>query len=381
MEKTKIAIFVDVENLTQWVKEDGLERLVNDLSSAGRIVTRKAYGVWSSPHILKLQAPLNRLGFDLVHSFHPVSGKNSADIQLTMDVLENAIKARDIEQIVLATGDSDFSPLFRRLREMGKEVIGVGPRSPLSECVKSSCTRYVYTDKSDERETAYELSEAVALVEKFLGESDEPVHLGALKHKLMLHDNAFDERNWEYNNFLSFLNDIESVNAYQEPDKTHWLCQLKAQPEILEKNNNQAADTSTYRQFLRTMNWPFVPQSIISKLRQELLQLPPMELADIKETLIQQTSSYSESDLMAGFTATDIRKAITVYMKAQLFTNYDAKKVQLEPTNEYLEVINQAISERVQAACSLKKVDYNLKQLEPLLYTTEDGFTPIFRTV
>lgn len=45
MDKTKIAIFVDVENLTQWVKEDGLEKLINDLSEEGRIVTRKAYGV------------------------------------------------------------------------------------------------------------------------------------------------------------------------------------------------------------------------------------------------------------------------------------------------------------------------------------------------
>lgn len=50
MEKSKIAIFVDVENLTKWVKEDGLEKLVTDLgSSSGRIVTRKAYGVWSKP--------------------------------------------------------------------------------------------------------------------------------------------------------------------------------------------------------------------------------------------------------------------------------------------------------------------------------------------
>lgn len=47
---------------------------------------------------------------------------------------------------MLATGDSDFGPVFRRLREMGKGVIGIGPYSVLSKSVSLSCHEYIFTD-------------------------------------------------------------------------------------------------------------------------------------------------------------------------------------------------------------------------------------------
>lgn len=100
MEKSKIAVFIDVENLTQWVKNDGTERLMADISTIGQVIVRRAYGVWSKPGISNFQAPLNRLGFELIHSFHPVSGKNSADIQLTVDVMEHALRLTDVDWFV-----------------------------------------------------------------------------------------------------------------------------------------------------------------------------------------------------------------------------------------------------------------------------------------
>ena len=56
--------------------------------------------------------------------------------------MEYLARIPDLEWVVLASGDSDFSPLFRRLRELGKSVVGVGPRSALSEAVKKSCNRF-----------------------------------------------------------------------------------------------------------------------------------------------------------------------------------------------------------------------------------------------
>lgn len=44
------------------------------------------------------------------------------------------------------TGDSDFSPVFRRLRELGKGVVGVGPTSVLSTSVALSCHDFIFTD-------------------------------------------------------------------------------------------------------------------------------------------------------------------------------------------------------------------------------------------
>ena len=49
--------------------------------------------------------------------------------------------------MVLATGDSDFGPVFRRLRELGKGVVGVGPSSVLSTSVALSCHEFIFTDE------------------------------------------------------------------------------------------------------------------------------------------------------------------------------------------------------------------------------------------
>ena len=119
-----IAIFIDAENLTNWIKHDGVQSLMDELLPLGQIVVRKAYGKWSSPQLIPMQSTLNENGFELVHTFHPVSGKNSTDIKMTVDTMEVALDSQ-VQWIVLATGDSDFSPLFRKLREQGKVVFFV----------------------------------------------------------------------------------------------------------------------------------------------------------------------------------------------------------------------------------------------------------------
>jgi hypothetical protein len=42
MKASRVAVFVDAENLTQWIKQGGLETLLEDLSSIGAVVVRKA---------------------------------------------------------------------------------------------------------------------------------------------------------------------------------------------------------------------------------------------------------------------------------------------------------------------------------------------------
>jgi uncharacterized LabA/DUF88 family protein len=197
VESENIGIFLDVENLTKWIKEGGPEQLLSEINTIGHPIVRRAYGNWSSNGITNFQAYLNRLGFELIHTYHPVSGKNSADIQMTVDAIEYAWNLKDISWFVLATGDSDFSPLFRRLREMGKGVIGVGPRSTLSETVKTSCSRFIYTESVTQKgdiavQSAYE--DAADNAVKVLSSFGNTIHLSMLKAKILNIDSAFDEK-------------------------------------------------------------------------------------------------------------------------------------------------------------------------------------------
>lgn len=125
----KIAIFLDAESLSGRLNSVEGESIIDRLRKLGTIIVRRAYGNFSQNCVSAHQKELNQQGFELIHTFHPVSGKNSADIQMVVDVMDYVSRIPELQVFAIATGDSDFLPLYRRLRELGKSVIGIGTRS------------------------------------------------------------------------------------------------------------------------------------------------------------------------------------------------------------------------------------------------------------
>jgi len=266
----KVAIFLDVENLSGWLKADGGETLLERANELGRVVVRRAYGDFSIQSVSVRQPELNLLGFEFVHVYHPVKGKNSADIQIVVDVMEYLARVPDLEWVVLATGDSDFSPLFRRLRELGKSVVGVGPRSALSEAVKKSCNRFIYIDEestSDSPDSSLKTTQlredALDLLERVLDKFPDGISLSTLKNKMLELDSAFDEQNLGFSGFMKVLQSApEMVTVYQV--KQAWYAKAveagKERSEIPSDNNKRESTlveptTDLYKRFLRKSGW------------------------------------------------------------------------------------------------------------------------------
>ncbi|ATG90771.1 NYN domain-containing protein [Methylomonas koyamae] len=242
IDSNRIAVFIDAENVGSWIKQGGVEILISELKALGQIIIRRAYGVWSRPHLAMYQATLNKQGFELIHCYHPASGKNSADIYMTVDVMECAWQFNNINYFVLVTGDSDFSPVFRRLRAIGKEVIGVGQSSTLSQCVEGTCSRYIYTDefvecsqnlpeinasieglpqanvpcktqKSSDQDVIKQkiLSVAIELTKTVLKSEKGPINISQLRNKLVARDKAFDHKVLGFSQFSAFLAAINGI--------------------------------------------------------------------------------------------------------------------------------------------------------------------------
>jgi hypothetical protein len=72
--------------------------------------------------------------------------KNAADIQIAVDAMETLITHPDIGVYVLVSGDGDFTPLVRRLREFGKRVIGVGTENSASRRLVAVSHEYRFWD-------------------------------------------------------------------------------------------------------------------------------------------------------------------------------------------------------------------------------------------
>ena len=380
--ESPVGVFIDTENLTQWIKLGGLETLLEELSSIGPVVVRKAYGRWTNPSLAAHQGTLNRLGFELVHTFHPVSGKNSADIQITVDVMEYAWRESDLGCITLATGDSDFSPLFRRLREMGKQVIGAGPRSALSESVKSSCSRFFYT-KTELDTTTKDIAtrvsafdDAADLLESALKTFDGPANCSALKNRMLNIDSAFDEKELGFKSFTDFVKAVDSVDLENE-DKT-WYAFFRddktaqslfnSTKKASEPEQKETDLSEQYRRILRKKHWRSIPTSTLIKCHEEMKSLDALPRPEIPESAVAQSDGQ--------ITTTDIRKAMALFFKSghmlQAGSNDEGDtlwKVKEHSIDDVLKAIDLGMLIRLLAGLEDETRSLDVNYVEELLLT------------
>jgi hypothetical protein len=75
------------------------------------------------------------------------SRKNAADIKMAVDAMVLAFERDYISTFVFGTGDSDFTPLVHKLRELNKRVIGVGVERTTSALLPPACDEFLYYDR------------------------------------------------------------------------------------------------------------------------------------------------------------------------------------------------------------------------------------------
>lgn len=375
MEKN-VAIFVDAENLTFWTMNGGVQTLMNDLQAQGQVAVRKAYGKWSTPQLAPLQNEFNLNGFDLIQTFHPVSGKNSTDIKMTVDAMDAAYNP-NVQTIVLATGDSDFSPLFRKLREQGKEVIGVGPKSRLSECVQSSCSRYIFTESEisygDEVETtpvcrkdlAAQKADAFAVLHKIMEQQNEPILLTTLKPLMIAEDKTFDNYKLGYKSFKDFLLASGEVK----------LSDIIAGPvyaSLIKKETSFEEDSTTKLvRALKSKGWDIVPKEIV----QGVYEIASNDYDYNTKTHFDWMQIIPASDI-PGITTQYTSKTLSTFFKAgmvKISTENGEKFFNVIKYDDYLKRIDQAMLVRLVAGAKGQEIEFNdVKELLLSDYTEEE---------
>ena len=151
-EEERIALFLDYENLAIGARENlhglqfDLKPVLDALAERGRVIARRAYADWSyfdedrrmltRSHVELIEIP-QRMG---------ASRKNAADIKLSVDALEMAFERDYVTTFVICTGDSDFTPLVHKLRELNKRVIGVGIKDSTSAMLPPACDEFLFYD-------------------------------------------------------------------------------------------------------------------------------------------------------------------------------------------------------------------------------------------
>ena len=146
-ERNLLGVFLDFENLALGFRGQNdrfeIQRVLARLVEKGNIVVKRAYADWK--RFSSNASALQECAFELLQiPARRVSGKNSADMRLCVDVLDLCYSKAHIDTFVIVSGDSDFSPLVSKLKENGRYVIGLGMKESTSLLLRDNCDEFIY---------------------------------------------------------------------------------------------------------------------------------------------------------------------------------------------------------------------------------------------
>jgi len=147
-EESKLALFIDLENIALGVRDAKyasfeINRVLERLVEKGKIIVKKAYADWD--RYKEYKRPFHEAGIELIDIPQKhYSGKNSADIKMVVDAMDLSASKEHVTIFVIASGDSDFTPLVSKLKENDKYVIGVGVKNSTSTLLAGNCDEFIY---------------------------------------------------------------------------------------------------------------------------------------------------------------------------------------------------------------------------------------------
>jgi uncharacterized protein (TIGR00288 family) len=153
-DEERIALFIDYENLAIGARDKlgfrfDLKPVAEALAERGRVVVRRAYGDWSMFSEDRRMLTRNHVELIEIPQRMGTVRKNAADIKMAVDAIEMAYEREYLSTFVILTGDSDFTPLVHKLRELNKKVIGVGVKASTSALLPPACDEFLFYELLD----------------------------------------------------------------------------------------------------------------------------------------------------------------------------------------------------------------------------------------
>ncbi|HEX2049853.1 MAG TPA: NYN domain-containing protein [Actinomycetota bacterium] len=237
----RLGLFMDFENLALGARDRGgrldMGVIMDALSERGRVVVRRAYADWNlfSEHRAGLVS--QRIELIEIPQRTGMVRKNAADIKLAVDALELAFQREFITTFVVASGDSDFTPLVSKLRELNRRVIGLGVEGSTSELLPGACDEFLFYERllgpgsgrtaprrarsrdGGSDESLSDLARLSRLVTQTLSglqrSSDGPILSSMLKRAVLRKDPTFTEGDYGFRAWGELLRHLETMGMIE----------------------------------------------------------------------------------------------------------------------------------------------------------------------
>jgi len=257
-DEERIALFLDYENLAIGAREalGGVEfdfkPIADALAERGRVVSRRAYADWSMFDDDRRMLTRNHVELIEIPQRMGMVRKNAADIKMAVDAVELAFERGYVTTFVICTGDSDFTPLVHKLRELNKRVIGVGVKASTSNLLPPACDEFLFYENlegvelrskveaepeetGDKEPTVDELARLVTTTIAGLQRTGgDAVLASSLKRALLRKDPTFTEADFGFRAFGELLRHLENrevLSLSEGPAKGDPVVDLASNPD------------------------------------------------------------------------------------------------------------------------------------------------------
>ncbi|MCH7669126.1 MAG: NYN domain-containing protein [Acidobacteria bacterium] len=240
MDDVRIGLFIDYENLAIGAREDlgivfDFGPIADALAERGRVVVRRAYADWSHFQADRQMLTDNHVELIEIPQRRGAVRKNAADIKMAVDAVELAFEREYVTTFVICTGDSDFSPLVHKLRELNKQVIGVGLKASTSALLPPACDEFLFYEnlpgvdipqarvirrgRDEPKPQVKDLAGLDGLLSRTLSgllrSGDHDVRSSQLKRALLRKDSTFAENDYGFRSFGELMRNLDERGVVQ----------------------------------------------------------------------------------------------------------------------------------------------------------------------
>lgn len=136
----RIAVLIDADNVSyKYIKP-----ILNELSKYGIPTYKRIYSDWTKPEMGSWKSLLLTYSITPVQQYSYTSGKNATDSALIIDAMD-ILYTGHVDSFCIVSSDSDFTRLAARLREAGRQVIGMGEKKTPQPFI-SACEVFKYLE-------------------------------------------------------------------------------------------------------------------------------------------------------------------------------------------------------------------------------------------
>lgn len=218
----KYALLIDSENA-----KPQLDEIFQEISKYGDTPIRYLIGDFTDEKSKHWISICQKHAISCIQTMNFTKGKNSLDISLVIEGMKILYSKSYIDGIIILASDSDYTPLCREWRGMGKDVIGIG-KFNTPESYRASCTKFIYTEniykKEKKMNSLLSIAKIKEFVNGFLNANNGKCQMSLVCEYLIKAYSDFDVRSFGYSKSIDFFKgEFPEINITEDIKNTYFL--------------------------------------------------------------------------------------------------------------------------------------------------------------